>query len=402
MAYQSAAEAAQAVAKGETQFAVSHQSQIQETYQQGSVTVVCAFDEGPIENGPFAGVEGVGEYGYPYFRNRCFIMARAGTDEETVAELKALVILAILVVSYLLSRATDLFVVGAIFCCLGFLVYFRYNTAKNLSKHPEEFGHGSVEGVAAAESANNAVTGATLIPLLTLGIPGDGTVAIMLSALMINGLNPGLSLFTTDGDIMYAIMLGLILVNLFMFLQGKFLTSLFAKVVSIPQEILTPIIVIFCFAGAYSVNENYFDVAVALVFGVLAWVLRKLDLPPVPILLGLVLGRMTETNFRRALLISNGDPSIFVQSIYCKIFLALIIVAVNMLLSLLFGKLFHFNLEEIILASNANIGGPTTAAAMAISKGWNQLIGPVMLVGVLGYVLGNYFGILAGTLLAGF
>lgn len=206
--------------------------------------------------------------------------------------------------------------------------WFSYNTAKNLSKHPEEFGKGSVEGIAAAESANNAVTGATLIPLLTLGIPGDGTVAIMLSALMINGLNPGLSLFTTDGDIMYAIMLGLILVNIFMLIQGKFLTTLFAKVVSIPQEILTPIIVIFCFAGAYSVNENYFDVAVALVFGALAWVLRKLDLPPVPILLGLVLGRMTETNFRRALLISNGDTSIFLQSIYCKIFLALIIIAV--------------------------------------------------------------------------
>ena len=178
--------------------------------------------------------------------------------------------------------------------------WFSYNTAKNMSKHPEEFGHGSVEGVAAAESANNAVTGATLIPLLTLGIPGDGTVAIMLSALMINGLNPGLSLFTTQGDIMYAIMLGLILVNVFMCLQGKFLTTLFAKVVSIPQEILTPIIVIFCFAGAYSVNENYFDVGVALIFGALAWILRKLELPPVPILLGLVLGSMTETNFRRA------------------------------------------------------------------------------------------------------
>lgn len=90
VAYQSAAEAAQAVAKGETQFAVSHQSQIQETYQQGGVTIVCAFDEKPIENGPFAGVEGVGEYGYPYFRNRCFIMARAGTDEATVTELKDL------------------------------------------------------------------------------------------------------------------------------------------------------------------------------------------------------------------------------------------------------------------------------------------------------------------------
>ena len=214
--------------------------------------------------------------------------------------------------------------------------WFSYNTAKNLSKHPEEFGHGSVEGIAAAESANNAVTGATLIPLLTLGIPGDGTVAIMLSALMINGLNPGLSLFTTDGDIMYAIMLGLILVNLFMLLQGKFLTTLFAKVVSIPQEILTPIIVIFCFAGAYSVNENYFDVGVALIFGILAWVLRKLELPPVPILLGLVLGSMTETNFRRALLISNGDPSIFVQSIYCKIFLVLIVVA---LVAIIRGKL---------------------------------------------------------------
>lgn len=90
VAYQSAAEAAQAVARGETQFAVSHQSQIQETFQQGGVTVVCAFDEKAIENGPFAGVEGVGEHGYPYFRNRCFIMARAGTDEATVAELKEL------------------------------------------------------------------------------------------------------------------------------------------------------------------------------------------------------------------------------------------------------------------------------------------------------------------------
>ena len=206
--------------------------------------------------------------------------------------------------------------------------WFSYSQAKNMSKHPEEFGHGSVEGIAAAESANNAVTGATLIPLLTLGIPGDGTVAIMLSALMINGLNPGLSLFTTDGDIMYAIMLGLILVNLFMLLQGKFLTSLFAKVVSIPQEILTPIIVIFCFAGAYSVNGNYFDVGIALVFAVLAWILRKLDLPAVPILLGMVLGGMTGTNFRRALLISNGNPSIFFSSIFCWIFVALIIFAV--------------------------------------------------------------------------
>ena len=221
--------------------------------------------------------------------------------------------------------------------------WFSYNTAKNMSKHPEEFGHGSVEGIAAAESANNAVTGATLIPLLTLGIPGDGTVAIMLSALMINGLNPGLSLFTTQGNIMYAIMLGLILVNIFMLLQGKFLTTLFAKVVSIPQEILTPIIVIFCFAGAYSVNENFFDVGVALIFGMLAWILRKLELPPVPILLGLVLGSMTETNFRRALLISNGSPKIFFSSVYCIIFLVLILLAVGAIVR---GKMKERNAQK--------------------------------------------------------
>ena len=206
--------------------------------------------------------------------------------------------------------------------------WFSYDRVRAISKHKEEFGHGSVEGIAAAESANNAVTGATLIPLLTLGIPGDGCVAIMLSALMINGLNPGLSLFTTQGDIMYAIMIGLIFVNLFMFLQGRFLTNLFAKVVSVPQEILTPIIVIFCFAGAYSVNKSYFDVGVALAFCAIAWILRKIDFPAVPILLGLVLGRMTETNFRRALQLSKGSPSIFFSSPFCFIFIALTVLAV--------------------------------------------------------------------------
>ena len=165
-----------------------------------------------------------------------------------------------------------------------------YGYAKGISKEPETFGKGNPAGVWASETANNASLGGALIPMMALGIPGDGCVAIMLSALMINGLNPGLSLFTTDGAIMYAIMLGLILVNIFMFLQGKYLTRLFAKVVSIPQQILTPIIVIFCFAGAYSVNSSYFDLSVALVFGIMAWFMRKLELPAVPVLLGMVRG----------------------------------------------------------------------------------------------------------------
>ncbi len=210
--------------------------------------------------------------------------------------------------------------------------WFSYDRARAMSRHKEEFGHGSVEGIAAAESANNAVTGATLIPLLTLGIPGDGCVAIMLSALMINGLNPGLSLFTTQGDTMYAIMLGLVGVNLFMFLQGRVLTGLFAKVVSVPKEILTPVIVIFCFAGAYSVNRSYFDVMVALAFAALSWILYRLDFPAVPLLLGLVLGNMTETNFRRALLLSGGNLKVFFGSGYCIVIWILILGAVTMII----------------------------------------------------------------------
>jgi putative tricarboxylic transport membrane protein len=210
--------------------------------------------------------------------------------------------------------------------------WVSYDRARAMSKRKEEFGKGSIEGIAAAESANNAVTGATLVPLLTLGIPGDASVAMMLSALMINGLNPGLNLFTTEGDIMYAIMIGLLFVNLFMFLQGKFLIRFFSKVAAIPQEILTPIIVIFCFAGAYSINKSYFDAGLALIFAIVARILRKLEIPAVPILLGLVLGNMTETNFRRALLLSNGSLKIFVNSWYCIAFIVLIIAAVAMII----------------------------------------------------------------------
>ena len=222
--------------------------------------------------------------------------------------------------------------------------WFSYDRARSMSRHKEEFGNGSVEGIAAAESANNAVTGATLIPLLTLGIPGDGCVAIMLSALMINGLNPGLSLFTESGDIMYAIMLGLILVNAFMYLQGRYLTNLFAKVVSIPQEILTPIIVIFCFAGAYSVNKSYFDVGIALIFCALAWILRKLNFPAVPIMLGIVLGSMAETNYRRALQLSSGDLKVFFSSPIC--------IVLWVLIAFVLGSVFVRQLKERNVNSN--------------------------------------------------
>jgi len=213
--------------------------------------------------------------------------------------------------------------------------FFSYNVAKSISHHPEEFGHGSVEAIAAAETANNAVTGATLIPLLTMGIPGDGCVAIMLGALMINGLTPGPNLFRDHGPVMYAIMIGLLFVNLFMFIQGKYLTGLFAKIINVPVSILTPIIVIFCYAGAFSVNSSTFDIGTVIVFAIIAYVMNRLDFPTIPVLLGLVLGDLTEENFRRSLILSDGDWRIFASSPICIVFLILLAVTVA---TILYGK----------------------------------------------------------------
>ncbi|MDH2926694.1 tripartite tricarboxylate transporter permease [Lonepinella koalarum] len=202
--------------------------------------------------------------------------------------------------------------------------FLSYDTSRKVSKKPEEFGHGSIEGIAAAESANNAITGTALIPLLTLGIPGDAAVALMLGALMINGLTPGPNLFETHGSSVYAIMIGLLFVNLFMLLQGKYLLRFFAKVVKIPQEILIPIIAVFCFAGAYSLKESMFDVGTTIVFGLIAYLMEKLGFSAVPTLLGMVLGALTEKNFRRSLMISDGNWDIFINRPFSLVFCILI------------------------------------------------------------------------------
>ncbi|UDW83701.1 tripartite tricarboxylate transporter permease [Pasteurella canis] len=206
--------------------------------------------------------------------------------------------------------------------------FLSYDFSRKVSKKPEEFGQGSVEGIAAAECANNAITGTALVPLLTLGIPGDAAVALMLGALMINGLTPGPNLFQNHGPAVYAIMIGLIFVNIFMLIQGKYLLKFFAKVVKIPQQILIPIIAVFCFAGAYSLKESMFDVGTAVVFGVIAYIMDKLGFSAVPTLLGLVLGALTEKNLRRALLISDGDWSIFIERPFSLAFCLLILVTI--------------------------------------------------------------------------
>ena len=207
--------------------------------------------------------------------------------------------------------------------------FFSYDRARKSSKHPEEFGNGSIEGIAAAESANNAVTGATLIPLLTLGIPGDAAVAILLGTLMANGLTPGPNLFQEHGLTLYAIMVGLVFINIFMYLQGKYLIGFFAKVTKIPSEILIPIIVVFCFAGSYSIKSSMFDLYISIAFGIIAYILVKLKFSTIPVLLGLVLGALTESNLRRTLIISQGSLSIFVKRPISLAFLIVLVITIG-------------------------------------------------------------------------
>ncbi len=193
----------------------------------------------------------------------------------------------------------------------GLAAFISYNQTKQMSKHPETFGHGEIEGVAASESANNGACGATMIPMLTLGVPGDGATAILMGAFMLHGMVPGPTLFSESGDILYAIMLGLIVVNVFMYIVGSVFTRFYANITRIPYEILAPIVLTFCIAGAYSTNNRVYDIYIILLFGIVSYFLRRMDFQLVPILLGIVLGPLAEKNFRRAMVISGGSYSIF-------------------------------------------------------------------------------------------
>lgn len=206
--------------------------------------------------------------------------------------------------------------------------FLSYNEARRSSKNKDEFGKGSMDGVAAAEAGNNGVTGATMIPLLTLGIPGDTVTAVMLGALMMQGLAPGPQLFVNYGDIVYTIMFGLILVNIFMFIQGSFATKIFAKIKDVPVNMLLPSLLMLCFIGSYAVNNTMFDVKVMLVFGLIGFILPKFGFPIVPMLLGIVLGPIAETAFRQSLAISNGSMMIFITEPIALVFILLAVLSV--------------------------------------------------------------------------
>ena len=185
--------------------------------------------------------------------------------------------------------------------------WISYNTAKNSSKHPEEFGHGSLVGIAASETANNAVTGGALIPLLTLGIPGSGVAAIMLGGLMIKGLNPGYKLFSDalTGPVVYCIILAYMLANILMGVCGLLVCKQVVKISTVKMTVLAPIIIALSTVGSYAVRQSIFDVYVMLIFGLVGYFMRKYGFATAPVVLAMILGPIAETNFRQTLVITK-------------------------------------------------------------------------------------------------
>lgn len=246
-------------------------------------------------------------------------------DRITLAEIKGSF------TTMLKSSAIGAFI-GAIPGTGGAIASFiAYNEAKRCAKPGEEFGEGEIKGIAAPESANNGATAATLIPLLTLGIPGDVVAATLLGAFTMHGLVVGPKLFTTSGPVVYAVLIGCVISQIIMFLQGKYLLGLFVKITHIPQDLLTAILVVICCAGAFAISNSEMDLYVMLLFGAVAYFLQKVDFPAVPIVLGMVLGPTAEANLRNSLVMSGGSWSIFVKRPICLAFIILTFVLIVLL-----------------------------------------------------------------------
>ena len=202
--------------------------------------------------------------------------------------------------------------------------FVSYNLARARSKRPEAFGQGEIEGVAAPEAANNAVTGGALVPTLALGIPGDAVTAVILGAFMLQGLAPGPFLFRDHGVEVYAIFEALLLSAIPTVIFGLLLFRVAVKVIRIQPKHLFPVIVILSIVGSYAVNNNLFDVWVMLAFGVLGFLLRQSHFPLPPLLIGLILGSPFEQSLRQALLTSGGQFDVFLHSTICVLFVSLI------------------------------------------------------------------------------
>lgn len=198
-----------------------------------------------------------------------------------------------------------------------------YNEAKRTSKKPELFGTGVLEGIAAPESANNAVTGTSLIPLFTFGIPGSIVAALLIGAFTMHGLIPGPMLFKTQAPLMYTIMAGFLICNIAMFIEGRYLLRGFSQLAKVPQPLLFTGLMLFCVAGAFSYSNAIFNVYVLIVVGIIMYLLAKIGFNGAPFILGLILGPLAESSLKNSLVMSDGSFMIFLQRPICVVIMAL-------------------------------------------------------------------------------
>jgi putative tricarboxylic transport membrane protein len=188
--------------------------------------------------------------------------------------------------------------------------FLSYSEARRKSPNRDNFGKGELEGVAASEAGNNGVAGATLIPLLALGVPGDVITAIIIGAFMVHGLQPGPMMFILNVDIIYGLFIGLIVSSVFLFFIGSIAIRGFKYVADIPRGVLFPGVLVLCVYGVFAVNNNIFDVGVMFVMGWVGFVMLRNDIPAAPFLIAFILGPLLEDNFRQAMLMSGSSPAI--------------------------------------------------------------------------------------------
>jgi len=211
--------------------------------------------------------------------------------------------------------------------------FAAYSIEKKVSRTPERFGRGAIEGVAAPESANNAGAQTSFIPMLTLGIPSNPVMALMIGAMIIQGIKPGPSVVTEQPELFWGIIVSMWIGNFFLIVLNLPLIGMWVRLLSIPYHLLFPLILVFCAIGVFSVNNSGFDVYLMAIFGVLGYVLAKLECEPAPLLLGFILGPMMEENMRRALVLARGDFTVFVTRPISAAMLVVAAIALILVLS---------------------------------------------------------------------
>lgn len=206
--------------------------------------------------------------------------------------------------------------------------FMAYALEKRASKHPEKFGQGAIEGITAPESANNAAAQSAFIPTLTLGIPGDAVMALMLGALMIHGIAPGPTIISETPEIFWGLVASFLVGNIMLLVLNIPLVGLWVSILKIPYTILYPSIILLIAIGVYSINYSYFDIMLVALFGASGYALYLLKFEPAPMLLGFILGPLIEENFRRTLLISRGDIMFFLERPLSAVFLGITLLLI--------------------------------------------------------------------------